>query len=131
MSPIHHANEFLSPWVGVAVAAAGAAAPDAWVLATGIPVNVLMMALAGSLLALRFTSRAEGRATLLFGVLANTGFAAALAVFMPHVPGFDWMKAVPAPVGALLAGLVCQFALPVLIEELPKRVRAFKLRRNP
>lgn len=137
MSPMNSANEFVSPIWGILAAAASAIAPSqtAWELATGIPPNVVLMALTGTLLALRWTTIEGGRLLLLFGVLANTGFGASVAMLLPHVPGLGWTKAVPLPVIAFVASAILQFAiplvLPVLKDEIPKRIRKFKLRRSP
>lgn len=135
MSPMNTANEVASPAWGILTAVAGVAAPSAWEVATGIPTNVVIMALAGTLLALRWTSFEGSRLLILFGILVNTGIAAALTVLVPHIPGFGWLKAVPAPVVALIGAAILQFTLPLLIpvlrEEIPKWVREFKLRRAP
>lgn len=119
--------------IAAAGAAAGAAVvPDAWTAAVGLPINVLLMALAGALLGLRFTREVKDqtRGWLLFGCSVSAVVGAGLAVFMPHVPYFTWMKAVPAPVGGLLAAFVLQVALPMVVEELPRRIREFKIGRS-
>lgn len=135
MSPINQASEGASLAWGMATAAAGAVAPSAWELTTGLPTNVVIMALAGTLLALRWTTFEGSRLLILFGILVNTGISAGLTIFTPHIPGFGWLKTVPAPVVALVGAMILQLTLPLLIpvlrEELPKRVREFKLRRNP
>lgn len=104
--------------------------PDAWTAAVGIPVNVLMMALVGSLLGLKFApaKQIETRKAMIFGAFVNWGVGASLAVFAPTIPGFSWLAASPAPVRGLLSAFACQIALWVVAEELPRRIREFKLR---
>lgn len=135
MSPINTVHEAASPAWGLLTAVAGIIAPSAWEVATGLPVNVVIMALAGTLLALRWTSFDGSRLVLLFGVVVNTGIASGVTVLLPYIPGLGWTKAAPAPVIAMIGAVILQLALPlaipVLKEELPKWLRDFKARRNP
>lgn len=121
----------IKPVTGVGVGLTSALLND-WSLALfNVPVTVLGMAAAGSILSFAYDVDGEkkmSRNRLYFLAGANAVFAAAIVSLVPNWMGWNWMNHGLEGSLALLMAATARFAIPAFIKLIPEIIsRIFKL----
>ena len=92
----------------------------------GVPVNVVIMAIFGSFVAMSIADPIEPRKKMWFLVMASAFIGVLSVTLLPHVPLMSWTTNVPQPVMGGLCGFISRWAIPPIIEVIPTWVRFFR-----
>lgn len=92
---------------------------DASIQLVGVPLNVLLAGLTGSLLGVAWGDPIPSRGKLFATAILNAFLAAAVTAILPHAPLMGWMSAAPQASVAIVLGIACRWVVPGLVEAIP------------